>query len=49
MKAIVGLSLLLSMRLMPQGIIGTYTAFRARRAHSTVPQSTRSLSVDREA
>ena len=44
-----GLILLLSMRLMPQGIIGTYTAFRARRAHSTVPQSTRSLSVDREA
>src|SRR6478736_3434284 len=28
-----GLILLLSMRLMPQGIIGTYAAFRARRAH----------------
>jgi branched-chain amino acid transport system permease protein len=44
-----GLILLLSMRLMPQGIMGTYGAFRARRAHSNVPQSALSLSANPEA
>ena len=44
-----GLILLLSMRLMPQGIMGTYAAFRARREHSAVPQSALSLSANPEA
>ena len=44
-----GLILLLSMRLMPQGIIGSYAAFRARRAHRALPQSALSLGIDSEA
>jgi branched-chain amino acid transport system permease protein len=44
-----GLILLLSMRLMPQGIMGTYATFRARREHSAVPQSALSLSANPEA
>jgi len=44
-----GVILLLSMRLMPQGIMGTYVAFRARRAHSAVPQSALSVSATPEA
>jgi branched-chain amino acid transport system permease protein len=44
-----GVILLLSMRLMPQGIMGTYAAFRARRAHTAVPQSALSLSATPEA
>jgi branched-chain amino acid transport system permease protein len=44
-----GLILLLSMRLMPQGIIGSYAAFRARRAHSALPASALSLGIDSEA
>ena len=44
-----GLILLLSMRLMPQGIIGSYAAFRARRAHRVLPQSALSLGIDSEA
>jgi branched-chain amino acid transport system permease protein len=44
-----GLILLLSMRLMPQGIMGTYAAFRARREHSAVPQSALSLSANPDA
>ena len=44
-----GVILLLSMRLMPQGIMGTYAAFRARRAHSAVPQSALSVSATPEA
>ena len=44
-----GVILLLSMRLMPQGIMGTYAAFRARRAHSAVRQSALSLSATPEA
>jgi hypothetical protein len=44
-----GLILLLSMRLMPQGIIGSYVAFRARRAHSALPESALSLGIDSEA
>jgi branched-chain amino acid transport system permease protein len=44
-----GLILLLSMRLMPRGIMGTYAAFRARREHGAVPQTALSLSADPEA
>ena len=44
-----GLILLLSMRLMPQGIIGSWAAFRARRAHRALPQSALSLGIDTEA
>jgi branched-chain amino acid transport system permease protein len=44
-----GLILLLSMRLMPQGIIGSYAAFRARRAHRALPRSALSLGIDSEA
>ena len=43
-----GLILLLSMRLMPQGIIGTYAAIRARRAHRALPKSALSLGIDSE-
>jgi branched-chain amino acid transport system permease protein len=43
-----GLILLLSMRLMPQGIIGTYAAIRARRAHRALPRSALSLGIDTE-
>jgi branched-chain amino acid transport system permease protein len=43
-----GLILLLSMRLMPQGIIGSYAAFRARRAHRVLPRSALSLGIDSE-
>ena len=41
-----GLILVLSMRLMPQGIIGTYAVIRARRAHRALPQSALSLGID---
>jgi branched-chain amino acid transport system permease protein len=44
-----GLILILSMRLMPQGIAGTYAAFRARRIRRAVPASAPSLGTDREA
>lgn len=44
-----GLILLLSMRLMPQGIIGTYAAIQARRAHRELPRSALSLGIDNEA
>ena len=44
-----GLILLLSMRLMPQGIIGTYAAIQARRAHRALPRSALSLGIDNEA
>jgi branched-chain amino acid transport system permease protein len=43
-----GLILILSMRLMPQGIAGAYAAFRARRVRSSLPRSAQSLGVDRE-
>jgi len=35
--------------LMPQGIIGSYAAFRARRAHRALPRSALSLGIDSEA
>ena len=42
-----GLILILSMRLMPQGIAGTYAAFRARRVRSSLSGRAQSAGTDR--
>ncbi len=44
-----GLILILSMRLMPQGIVGTVALWQARRAHRALPETALSLGSDREA
>ncbi|MFI4982773.1 MAG: branched-chain amino acid ABC transporter permease [Nevskiales bacterium] len=44
-----GLILILSMRLMPQGIVGTVALRQARRAHRALPETALSLGIDREA
>ena len=44
-----GLILILSMRLMPQGIVGTIALWQARRAHRALPETALSLGIDREA